>query len=226
MNSSMSVDPRRVVAWQLARCAFGAALLVGAAILVATAFQIPNARPLLHAWMILAGAWAAAVVLGLVVGVAAYHLRARAGGVRLLAWSLVAPTVGVVLTLPLTLHLLVSSVMTIPATAFDDWCVISLILTGPAHITVAALSATRAIRLANGQDAYRPRSIYLWTVVVSCLPFIIFVVPPLVVAVTGLPLLPLLHLQARIARAEQPLAVQHDALPQARLIAQAARATP
>jgi len=62
----------------------------------------------------------------------------------------------------------------------------------------------RAYRLVNEQRAMGPWKIYAITVLVSCVPFVIlFALPPLVVAATGLPIVPMLFAMERIAKEDR-----------------------
>jgi hypothetical protein len=183
------------------RIAFGAVLIAGAALLVhrLTSADYPQAA------QVLLGAWSFAF--------AAYAIAGRLGSRRELdhvgeleAPGLVVPTVGVALLLPLTMHLPFAVGMSHDLKAFDNWAQLSLVITGPTHVVLAMLGGIRARQLAHGPASLTPAWIYGICVAVSCLPFAIFVLPPLLVAVTGLPLAALMSWTASLAAHERRLA--------------------
>ena len=199
-----------------ARIAFGLVLIAGAAVLVATwSFDDPI-RP--SPALVLVASWCAAFG----VAAAVHAIVARAPVVResarLVDASVVVPTVGIALLLPLTLHLVVWVVLAWldhepRLDSFDRWAAISIALVGHTHVVLALLAGFRASQLVKGRRPIRICTIYLTCVVISLVPFI---VPAVVVAVTGLPFIPLLQAQARIAAAERaaidvPLAVARSA---------------
>ena len=80
-------------------------------------------------------------------------------------------------------------------------------------------AAVRAHELVAGGPARSPRSIYIATVTASCVPFILlFAIPPVLVAITGLPFIPLLHaMETVVARERQAIAAAMHPLPRATL---------
>jgi hypothetical protein len=85
----------------------------------------------------------------------------------------------------------------------------------------AAASMRRAHQLVAHRPAVTPRQIYIATVLVSCVPFIVlWGVPPLLVALTAAPFVPLLHRMARIVDRERAEIVElTQALPRAIAVA-------
>jgi hypothetical protein len=128
----------------------------------------------------------------------------RAGPARLLAdvaqrmetCSVWMPLGGCALVAPLSLHLFVAALAfpdARPLTSeFDLWIVLSVVLTIPAHATLAALALRFARRLRGWRpgtgvavpSAWAP---LLWTILAGCVPgIVLYLVPPILVAVTGL----------------------------------------
>jgi hypothetical protein len=168
----------------IARLVFGGVLLAGFGAMIAWVIrdrQAPAAGLLAASWgLAIIGAWIARAV--------ASRRPEREVGRRA---SFVVPAVAIALAAPLTLHL---PMFVLAADGFREWVVLSLAITAPAHLVFAAQVGRRAYQLAVGAPAITPRAIYLTTVVVSCVPFVLlYGLPPLVVALTGVPLLPLLH---------------------------------
>ncbi|HEX7843944.1 MAG TPA: hypothetical protein VF469_41000, partial [Kofleriaceae bacterium] len=100
--------------------------------------------------------------------------------------------------------------------AFDDWVVATVEVSGFAYVVFAVLCALRACCLAAGRRAPPPMVIYAASLIASCVPFgALDGLPPVVVAITGLPIVPLLYaMQGWIARERAELAVL-PALPRA-----------
>lgn len=202
---------------QAARCAFGAVLVVGALAMFGFAAAntdapcgISPAGVKLPAAAIAIASWATAMVAAAV----AYHVARRwPPDQPRLAASLIWPAVGVSLTLPLTLHLPVV-VLGYGARAFDAWCVLSLVVVGLPHLALAILAAGRAHALAHGRDARSPWRIYASVVLVS-FTAVILVLPPILVALTGLPFVPLLAAMAPLAARERAIAAGTLSLPRA-----------
>lgn len=194
------------------RIALGGVLIAGAAVL---------AERLLHegaprAAAVIGGTWAAAIVAYVVAGLWGAP-RALAEADELAVPALVLPSVGVALMFPLTLHLLFAVVLR-SVDGFDGWAQLAVWFTGPTHVVLAILVAVRAVRLVRGQPAQAPMSIYWSCVAVSCLPFaVMFMIPPALVALTGLPALALLEWMERIAHVERYAA---DFVPRAIVVAQ------
>lgn len=236
----------RIFARQAGRLAFGGVLLAGVAwlvaVLVAVSFRDPAQLTLpgpprpahLTAEQFVAATWLAAIASG----ITAHRIAVRRGGPvgshARFAASLIVPTVGVALLLPITLHLPVVPRLT--RYDFDVWAVASLWITWLAHLVFAGLAALRAGQLAAGRPAVAPRTIYAATVVASCLPVVFLVprridfvtemlhwvpykqlalVPPAIVAVTALLCVPLLCAMRRLADRERAEIAAAPRLPRA-----------
>lgn len=159
-----------------------------------------------------------------VAAAATYALGAGLGSRRTLDHTqelalpaLAIPAAGAALMLPLTLHLLVAAAIGCGARDFDEWAMVSLIVTGPTHLILAALVARRARQLVTGVPAITPTRIYVICVAVSCLPFAILVLPPLLVGLTGLPIAGLISWMATLA-ARDLRAAAAEALPRAAVV--------
>jgi hypothetical protein len=220
----------RIFARQVGRLAFGGVLLAGVTWLVAVlgtgsfAHPGPYHSPLrLPAWEIIAATWLAA--LG--AGQAARAIAVRFGGLRSpdarFAASLVVPTAGIALLLPVTLQLPVVALLA-DLDFFDIWAMGSLWITGLAHVVFAGLCAARARELAAGKRAVSPYAIYFATVLTACVPVVfladarvvfvadmdlyvgseaLLVIPPILVAFTALPFLRLQRWMQRLAERER-----------------------
>lgn len=214
------LDPTRVFARRIARIASGVVLQAGMLALVAAAVSGSfRAQPSpLNAAQIIGYTWFAAAVVGAAAYPIAAALQLRLRPEALFVPSLTIPVAGVALILPLTLHLLffaLTSGLRFDQLdhGFNDWVQVSLVVTGAAHVVFAALCATRVHELAAGDAAMAspmtPPRIFRITVAVSCFPFVLmFGVPPVLVAITGLPILPLLYgMQRVVARERRELAM-------------------
>jgi hypothetical protein len=181
------------------RTVFGATLLTGTAVLVARllTMRVPGA------FETIALTWLAAIALGLAAKRLAKNSAPQVRDpVRRFDASFALPAAGIALVLPLTIHVVVASAIGVTARDFDDWARVSVAITGFAHITFALLAAIRANQLATERIAIGSWRIYFLTVFVSCIPFgVLFMIPPLVVGVTGLAIVPMLERMPRwIAR--------------------------
>jgi hypothetical protein len=194
---------------RVGRIAFGVVLLAGAGLLthwLGTAGEPRSA-------LVIVGAWAAAFVAYAIAGKLGSR-RALAHADELATASLVVPSVGAALLMPLTLHLPFALAMTRDLDGFDGWAELSVFLTGPTHLALAALVALRARQLARGTRAIRTTVIFLICVGVSCVPFGIYILPPIVVAMTGAPIAGLIELMESLAARDRVKAVA-EALPHA-----------
>lgn len=236
----------RLYARQVSRLVFGGVLLTGVAWLVAVlavgSFKdpgpgrvpVPAGLAHLQPGAIIVAIWLAAIA----AGTAARWIAVRRGGPpgsdARFAASLIVPTVGVALLLPITLHLPIVPRLT--RYDFDLWALASLWLTWHAHLVFAGLAALRAHRLAAGRPALAPRAIYAATVLASCVPIVfatpsqidfvdlmmhgvphhhLAVVPPLIVAITALPCLLPLRAMQRLADRERAEIATARKLPRA-----------
>lgn len=190
-----------IAARRAGRFAFGLTLVIGSVGLVA---NVVHDSPLPSADLIPA-IWIAAAVARIAV-YSAMPPVSRERADELANAGLVLPSIGIALMLPLTIHL-PFFLATGTASDFEGWVKLSAIITGPTHIALATLVAVRAGHLVVGKIPMSVMAIYGICVGVSCIPFAIFVIPPFVVALTGLACIPLMMYQARIAeeeRAEMP----------------------
>jgi hypothetical protein len=220
MTARETLDGSAIVARRLGRIAFGAVLVAGTAYLVAAAFNAgprpPRYEPQFHAARIIGLTWLAAAVAGFVTS----RIAARAHRVwhpeRLFAESLMVPAIGIAALGPITLHMAVL----LPgwgSSDFDLWVAGSVVVTGLAHVVFATASALRAYELVAGKPARSARSVYIVTVTSSCVPFILlFGIPPILVAITALPFIPLLRaMEPLVARERREMAAAMHPLPRA-----------
>jgi hypothetical protein len=208
----------QIFARRAGRIAFGLVLLVGVASLAAAAWSdsVGSHSPARWGAARLVGlTWLAAILAGAVVRAIAARLRWRPAAEALFAESVMVPTAGIALLLPITLHLPVVVVVASAGT-FDFWVAASLWITGAAHVVFAGLCVLRARALVAGRIAITPRAIYVATLLTSCVPFVLlWAIPPLLVAVTALPFMPMLHaMQRRVDRERAEIAAAPD-LPRA-----------
>jgi hypothetical protein len=79
----------------------------------------------------------------------------------------------------------------------------------------------RSKQLVTGRPAWSPRKIYIATVVTSCVPFaLLYAIPPVIVALTALPFVPLLRaMEWIVTRERRELADARHALPRAIVMA-------
>jgi hypothetical protein len=205
----------RVFARRCSRIVFGLVLIAGAVVMVKRVLAgepgggsmwshgTPDPEP--HAAAVLAIAWL--VAFG--AGAFAYTIARRVVVspttlARTFTPSLVLPGVGLALTLPLTLHLWFA-VMIGNLGGFDSWVNLSIFLVGPAHLIAAALVAVRGWRLAAGKPAPTPVAIWGIVIAVSCVPFVVYILPPLLVMFTGGLCLPFVYRMERTANYEREL---------------------
>jgi hypothetical protein len=209
---------KQLIAGQIARITFAGVLMIGGAYLFA-AWAHPAHE--LHAARILSLTWIAALLAAAIAKRVALHLPLRGAPGARFAESWMAPAVSVALLLPITLHMPVALLIS-DARGFDTWVIASIWITGAAHVVFALGCALRAYQLAADRPVWwSPRRIYVLTILTSCVPFIVLAaIPPLLVAITAAPLLPLLQAMARVvARERAEIAEAPRALPRAIAIA-------
>jgi hypothetical protein len=118
-------------------------------------------------------------------------------------WGLDLFAIAVCLLAPLTIHWVFCLVIgTANARDFATWIRISLLLVGHAHIALAIFTA-RFIRRLRNPDPDKPilkvhnewAAAFGWTLGVTCLPgILLFAVPPILSAATGIVFIPFLFL--------------------------------
>jgi hypothetical protein len=191
-----------MLARRAGRAAFGVGLLAGACAIVSSAI----ASHQIHAVHIIGVTWAASITAGLLVWLGARLLAHRWHGDTLKYAGLVLPAVGLALIAPLTTHLLVTLPFGLGLRSFDDWTQISLVVTGAAHIAFAVTSAYRVVGLIDGTRVLSVQWVFLIVILVSCVPFVVLIVPPILVALTGLAMLPILFAPETIVARERAIA--------------------
>lgn len=196
----------QIFARRLGRIASGVVLLLGAASLAGAAWSTstgPHGATRLGAVRLIGQTWLIAALVGAVVRAVAARLRWRPTPAALFAESVMVPTAGIALLLPITLHLPVVLLVG-GASAFDFWVIASLWITGLAHAVFAGLCVLRARQLVAGRPAVTPRTIYIATLVTACVPFVLlWAIPPVLVAITALPFVPMLHAMQRLVERER-----------------------
>jgi hypothetical protein len=213
-----------IFARRAGRLAFGVVLILGAAYLGARGWspgRVGPGSPHVHAAIVIARIWLAAVGAGVVVRMVVGWLPGSPSADALFVHSWAIPSGGVALVLPITLHL-PFAIICADQTGFDLWVAATLWFTLPAHLVFAAMAAVRAQRLVAGRRAPSPLRIYVTTLIVSCVPFVLLLaIPPVLIAITGVPFLPLLRWMERgIGRERAELRTQ---LPRAAVVAHAVR---
>ena len=209
----------QIFARRIGRIAFGVVLLAGVAWLATAAWSItfgPHGWSQLGAARIIGLTWLGAIAAGVAARGIAARVRGPHGSESLFAQSVVIPTLGIALLLPITLHL-PFVLLVADAGAFDFWVIASLWITALAHLVFATTSALRGYRLVTGKPALSPARIYVATLITSCVPFVaLWAIPPMLVAITALPFVPMLHaMERRIARERLELDAVSHALPRA-----------
>ncbi len=201
-----------VPARRFGRLTFGLVLLGAVVVLVERA----RGGALDHAALWLAGIWAAALVGGTAArAVAAVWRVPTIGAVP----ALVVPAVGVALLAPITIQAPFVFVLG-TVHSFDWWITVAMTWMAPTHLVFAALVAARARGLVRGRWTPTPRWIFGATVMASAIPFAaFFLIPPALVALTGLPILPLLHHMKAVAARDAELLPVAIARPRATLLA-------
>jgi hypothetical protein len=135
------------------------------------------------------------------------------GGDALLTASLVVPALGLAAVLPLSVHGLWALATHDSGRGFDNWIDLSIRAVGFAHVVFALLFAVHARQLASAERAgVTIGDIYGWTVLASAVPFGMWILPELLTAITGLPILIVLHVFDQIAARER---IALPALPRA-----------
>lgn len=168
------------------RIAFGVTALAGLLVFVWRLLYEPRA----DAAKTLLAVWAVALFASQLAAQLSRAFARRRDLARVFSASWVLPALGMALLLPLTIHLPFAVAIGGGLRGFDDWARMSLVIAGPAHVVFAIMVARRASQLARGLPAVTPRRIYIGTLIAASLPWaILFLLPPLIVGITGFPLL-------------------------------------
>jgi hypothetical protein len=152
----------------------------------------------------LALTWLGAVVTAALVWGIARIVKPIPGGDALLRASLVIPALGLACALPLSMHGLWALLIHSSAHAYDDWFDTSLRVVGFAHVVFMLLFAVHARQLATtNRPAMSIAGIYGWTVLASCVPLGMWILPEVLTAITGLPILIVMLVFDEIAARER-----------------------
>jgi len=217
---------RKIIARRIGRITFGGVLLIGVVRLIVAACSGELGRESINtsiytgrgldAARTIELTWLIATLAGVAAWRVAAHVRLPSNPEKLFAESLMVPAAGIALLLPITLHMPVILVIRDSA-AFDVWVVASMWITGLAHAVFAITSVVRGKQLIAGEATWSPRKIYIATVVTSCVPFaVLYAIPPVIVAITALPFVPLLRaMEWIVVRERRELADAQHALPRA-----------
>lgn len=177
---------------RLARVVFGGSLIALPALLgvgwvlardLTGSFEVPRNLGLLNLGLVWLLAAAAAVAARHAAQLSA--VRGIFGDDAFATASIVVPAVGVAFVVPISLQAAVGAPFALLADAnFDGWLGFALGGTALAHVAFACTMGWSALKLARGHDV---RRVVLWpAVVLSFLPGIILLFPPILVWVTGL----------------------------------------
>ncbi len=190
-----------VIARRTARTWSGGVLLLGALLLFVRS-TVGSDHGVSPAAIIL-GTWFAAFVTYRF----ALTCKPRAWNPDTLARAgLIVPSLGILALLPLTLHLPVFAA-TGGLGDFHDWVALSALFTAPTMIVSGILIALRAKTLAEGRAAtgvFSPWAIYGIGVAATG-PFLVFVLPGILIALTALPFVPLLVYQEKLVAKERTI---------------------
>jgi hypothetical protein len=209
---SLAPLPRRpvdvdVLAGRAGRIAFGVGFLVGPSVTLLLHFI--GVVTAMHVLPYLLAAWVTGLCAFAVVPVVARAWLARSGahggraGDALLRWSLISPGVVLSLFAPLSLHAPIALIIR-GNEALDGWAAMSAFAVGPAHLVLAGLVALRTWRLVDGDEPMSTRRIYWLVVAASCVPGLLWLArPPIITAITGLAITPLLGRMAAIVDEER-----------------------
>jgi hypothetical protein len=191
-------DVTKLAARRVGRIVFGVVLIAGAFALVF------RSRLPFSAAQIMIGSWSLAFAAALIVG----HLPIREPRKDLFKTSIVVPSIGVALMLPLLVHM--PFVFAQPYPDYDGWVQLSVYIVGMAHVAFALTSAIRASQLVDDVRALSPWAILGIVFGVSCVPFaLLYMIPPVLVALTSIPILPLFFYQAHLVRRERAAVTTH-----------------
>jgi hypothetical protein len=201
------LTPQTVFARQVGRIAFGVVAIAGAVVLIGRALDVMSGGGIwsgrsdaIDAAIIIAITWPSALIAAVVARRLARSSHGSRRPDRLLAASLAIPGVGIALLAPISCHLVFFVRNT---SGFDDWVVLTVVVAGVAHVVFAALTAMRGVQLARGASRLTPNVIYGLVVLAACIPYGMYVVPPILVAFTGIPFWAMLDHMQRLAERER-----------------------
>lgn len=197
---------------RVSRLAFGVVMMAGAVVLVHDVLAFNRDHHAVgdghawHAWQVIVATWLAATVAALP------GLLVKDHGDRFRVASYVVPAAGIALLLPLTIHMPIALWLS-DADGFDIWCVYSGIFVGVAHLAFAIMVGLRARALVERREPIAVSTIYGVAIAMACVPGLLVVLPPMITAATGVPILPLLYAMERWTQRER----ENAALPTATL---------
>jgi hypothetical protein len=134
---------------------------------------------------------------------------------RLEPWSVGLPLVAFALLAPLTLHMSVAFSAGGVEKDFDGWIAASVVVVGHAHLALAAhgiVWARRVARTPRDMLPTLPGWLWAWAaaIVAAAVPgMILYLIPPLLTAATGLVFIPAAYLGMRRVVAGERLAIAH-----------------
>ncbi|HEY4244176.1 MAG TPA: hypothetical protein VGM88_30395 [Kofleriaceae bacterium] len=207
------MDPvSRVVARRIARVVFGSALIAGmcALAVLAPAFGhgcgcgYEELHPPIHAAQVIGAMWIVAIGGAAFVWSLARRVRFR-NPQALQRAGLAVPAAGLALALPLTLHLPVIALDQHFDKSFDEWVLLSLVITGIPHIVFASALLQRGCDLGTtGITKMTAKRVFIWVTIAACIPWIAaFGIPPVLVMLTLLPcMIPVSYMET-LARRER-----------------------
>jgi hypothetical protein len=205
-----------IIARRIGRTVFGGMLFAGILALAMAGASWSYDTGTLHAARLIMATWLCAGLAGWIARMIAQRLPLSGSADHLLIRSVVLPAAGMALLLPLTFHMPVVLLIS-DGEGFDVWVAVSLWITGVPHLVFAATWSVRIYRLATGKPALSPGTIFLSTVLASCVPFILlYAIPPALVALTAVPCMGVMYmLEGIVERERVHSAVLPHALPRA-----------
>jgi len=191
---------QEVVARRQARTGFGIVLVVGAlAMLVGDEGS---------AALIMVASWIAAFATYRVLAHRQVDVE-RCKPDSFLGSSLVWPTIGMLLMLPLLIHL-PFAVLFGSVEGYGDWVALSYPFTATTTFVAGLLGTIRALQLADGRrprGILSPGAIYGVSLLLGMIPFGVFILPPILIALTGAPFISLFAYQEKLVESEVGLEV-------------------
>ncbi len=189
---------QEVVARRGARTGFGIVLVIGA-IVMFTEDRSAAALTMVLTWL------AAFTTYGLL---SRCHVNpARCEPDTLLRASLVWPTLGVLLMLPLLVHLPIALLVG-GVDSYGAWVTLSYPFTATTTCVAALLGTIRALELADGRTprgVLTPAAIYGLSLGLGLIPYGVFILPPIVIALTGWPFIALFAYQEKLVERERTM---------------------